>query len=103
MYLSVLRYRTRASIDSKARTADNLHMKALARMQPGFVSFKTYHAEDGEVAAVSQWTSQTAVDSWSSNADHDALVKRGRSAYYEYYTLFSCFETSVFNFDRNNP
>ena len=46
------RNRKRADIDMAAYQADAAHMEAMAARQPGYLSFKTYTADDGEVIAV---------------------------------------------------
>ena len=48
MYLVVFRNRKRADIDAGAYSADAQAMAALATTQPGFLSFKSYTAEDGD-------------------------------------------------------
>ena len=50
MFQVVFRNRKRADIDGAAYGADADRMEALARAQAGFVSFKSYTADDGEVA-----------------------------------------------------
>ena len=49
MFLVVFRNRKRAGLDQAAYGADAARMEELARAQPGFLSFKSYVAEDGEV------------------------------------------------------
>ena len=55
MFLVVFRNRKRADIDGAAYAADAARMEELAREQPGFLSFKSYTADDGEVVAISEW------------------------------------------------
>ena len=103
MYLVVFRNRKHTDIDADAYAADAERMEALARMQPGFLSFKSYEAEDGEVVAISEWASEAAVHAWGSHPEHTAIQQRGRSEYYEEFTLFSCIEPSVHQFARTEP
>ena len=100
MYLVIFRNRKRAGIDAATYAADAARMEALARAQPGFVSFKSYQAEDGEVVAISEWASEAAVHAWGSHADHAAIQQRGRAAYYEEYTMFACESPRIRQFDR---
>jgi heme-degrading monooxygenase HmoA len=90
MFLVVFRNRKRADIDAAAYAADAARMEELARAQPGFVSFKSYVADDGEVIALSEWESEAAAHAWGSHPDHAVIQQRGRNAYYEDYTLFAC-------------
>lgn len=100
MFLVVFRNRKRAGIDSGAYQADLSRMEQLARAQPGFLSFKCYESEDGEIVAISEWASEAAVHAWGSHPEHAAIQRRGRSEYYEEYTLYSCDQPRVRRFDR---
>lgn len=102
MFLAVFRNRTRADIDAEAYKADLARMETLAGMQPGFISFKCYTADDGEVVAISEWTSEAAVESWGTHPEHDLIIRRGRSKYYQNYTMFACSDPSVRNFHRGD-
>ena len=101
MYLVVFRNRKRADLDAAAYAADAGRMEALARAQPGFVSFKSYVAEDGEVVALSEWASEADARAWGSHPDHVTVQTRGRGQYYRDYTLFACADPRVSRFDRS--
>jgi heme-degrading monooxygenase HmoA len=101
MFFVVFRNRKRPDIDGDAYAADAARMEALARSQPGFVSFKSYVADDGEVVAISEWASEAAVHAWGSHPDHAAIQRRGRDSYYEDYTLFACNGPRVRRFERS--
>ncbi|EGD60071.1 hypothetical protein Y88_1945 [Novosphingobium nitrogenifigens DSM 19370] len=89
MYLVVFRNRKRADIDSAAYAADADRMDELARAQPGFLSFKSYVADDGEVIALSEWADEAAALAWRRVAEHAEVQAKGRRDYYESYTLFA--------------
>ena len=99
MHLVVFRNRKRADLDEAAYQADAARMEALAASQPGFVSFKSYLAADGEVVAISEWENEGAALSWGRHADHAAVQARGRDHYYASYTLFSCPAPRVHHFE----
>ena len=101
MHLVVFRNRKRPGLDAAAYEADAARMEALARAQPGFISFKSYAAGDGEVVALSEWDSEEAARAWRSHPDHAAVQARGRSGYYAEYTLFSCENPRIHRFERN--
>ena len=101
MHLIVFRNRKRPDMDAAAYQADSERMEEAARAQPGFVSFKSYAADDGEVIAVSEWESEEAARAWGRNPDHATVQGRGRSDYYAEYTLFSCPEPRIHRFERN--
>ena len=102
MFLVVFRNRKRADIDAAAYGAEAALMEAMAREQPGFLSFKSYLADDGEVVALSEWEDENAALAWRRVAEHSAAQSRGRSEYYEEYTLFACMHPRVHRFSRKD-
>ena len=103
MYLVVFRNRKRADIDQAAYEKEAGTMEALAREQPGYLSFKSYAADDGEVVAVSEWADEASAQAWGRVAEHRVVQQRGRSAYYDEYTLFACADPRVHRFSRQDP
>ena len=75
-------------------------MEARARAQPGFVSFKSYTAEDGEVVAVSEWADAEAARNWGRQPDHALVQAKGRVEYYQDYTLYTADEPRTHRFAR---
>ena len=100
MFLVVFRNRKRADIDDAAYQADAVRMDALAREQPGYLGFKSYAADDGEVVAISEWASEADARAWGRHAEHAMIQGRGREAYYQDYTLFACAQPRIHHFDR---
>jgi len=102
MFLVVFRNRTRAAIDQAAYDAEADAMQALAAAQPGYLGFKSYAAEDGEVIALSEWEDAAAARAWGRVAEHRAAQQRGRSAYYADYTLFACDNPHIRRFETKD-
>ena len=102
MFLVVFRNRKRADIDQAAYDAEAERMEELARQQPGFISFKSYAADDGEVVAVSEWDDEASALAWRLVAEHRTAQQRGRTDYYQEYTLFACAEPRVHRFTRKD-
>ena len=100
MFLVVFRNRKRADIDYPAYETDAERMLELAREQPGYLSFKSYVAEDGEVIALSEWADEASARAWGRLAEHAVVQGRGRAAYYETYTLFACDNPRIHQFSR---
>ena len=98
MFLVVFRNRKRADLDAAAYEADAARMEQLAAAQAGFLSFKSYTAEDGEVIALSEWESEAAALAWRRVAEHASVQARGRAQYYESYTLFACDSPRIHSF-----
>ena len=103
MFLVVFRNRKRGDIDYAAYEADAARMLALAQGQPGFLSFKSYVADDGEVIALSEWADEAAARAWRQVAEHAEVQGRGRAAYYESYTVFACDNPRTHHFPRGAP
>ena len=102
MFLVVFRNRKRADIDQAVYSAEAAQMETMARQQPGFLSFKSYVSDDGEVIALSEWQDEASARAWGQVAEHRAVQARGRSAYYESYTLFACADPRVHQFDAKD-
>ncbi|HEU4652049.1 MAG TPA: antibiotic biosynthesis monooxygenase [Croceibacterium sp.] len=100
MFLVVFRNRKRADIDYAAYEADAARMQQLAEAQPGYLSFKSYVADDGEVIALSEWTDEAAARAWGRVAEHAEVQGRGRAAYYQSYTLFACDNPRIHEFRK---
>ena len=89
MYLVVFRNRKRADLDGAAYAAAATRMEELARAYPGYLSFKSFTADDGEVAAISEWDSEEAARAWGRDAEHAEVQGRGRSEWYAEYSLIA--------------
>lgn len=100
MFLVVFRNRKRDDIDAAAYGEEAERMEAMARRQHGFISFKSYVADDGEVIALSEWEDEDAALAWRRVAEHSAAQSRGRGEFYEDYTLFACKHPRIHRFSR---
>ena len=94
----VFRNRKRADIDGPAYAVDAARMEALAQGQPGYLSFKSYTADDGEVVAISEWADEAAALAWRRVADHAAMQNKGRRTYYQSYSMFAGTPNRVHHF-----
>jgi heme-degrading monooxygenase HmoA len=77
-------------------------MERLAAVQPGYLSFKSYTADDGEVIALSEWRDEDSARAWGRLAEHRLVQQRGRAEYYEDYTLFACADPRIHRFTRKD-
>lgn len=100
MFLVVFRNRKRADIDAAAYAADAAAMEAMAKAQPGYLSFKSYASDDGETIALSEWADEAAARAWGRQAEHAAIQGKGRSEYYSDYTLFASANPRIHRFAR---
>ena len=65
-------------------------LSELARDVPGYVSHKGFVAEDGERVTIVEFASEEALRSWSRHPDHVDAKKKGRSEFYEAYSVQTC-------------
>ena len=100
MFLVVFRNRKRADIDQAAYDLESVRMEQLAREQPGYRSFKSYAADDGETIALSEWDDEAAARGWGRVAEHAVAQANGRERYYASYTLFACPDPRIHRFER---
>ena len=100
MYLVVFRNRKRAAIDLAAYDAESVQMEQIARDQPGYRSFKSYVADDGETIALSEWDDEAAARGWGRVAEHAVAQANGRERYYASYTLYACPDPRTHRFER---
>lgn len=100
MFLVVFRNRKRPDMDAATYAADAARMEELARAQPGYRAFKSYTSDDGEVVALSEWDSAEAARGWGRHVEHSAVQGRGRTDYYDSYTLIACDEPRIHTFKR---
>ena len=98
MFLVVFRNRKRPDIDQAAYDAEAEAMQALAAEQPGYLDFKSFAADDGEVIALSEWQDEASAKAWGRVAEHRAAQARGRATYYAEYTLFACDDPHIRRF-----
>lgn len=102
MYLVVFRNRKRKDIDQARYDAEAARMVELASQQPGFIGFKGYVSDDGEVIALSEWESEAAARDWGRVAEHRMAQANGRSDYYASYTLFGCDNPRIHRFEAKD-
>jgi heme-degrading monooxygenase HmoA len=100
MYLTVFRNRKRADMDAAAYAADAARMEELGAAVPGFISIKTFLADDGEVVTISEWESEAAAKAWGRHPDHAVVQARGKAEYYQSYTLYSVDDARAKHFER---
>lgn len=82
--------RFRDDIDESAYRTDAQRIYALAQSTPGFISIKTYQAEDGERLSAILFETAEQQAAFGELAEHRAAQQRGREAYYQSYRLMVC-------------
>ncbi len=89
MPLTVFRSRLRSDAhDEYAEWA--ARMSALARSMPGYVSQKTFTAEDGERVTLVEFESEETHRDWARHPEHREAQRKGRDAFYQAYRIQIC-------------
>ena len=65
-------------------------MSEIARSMPGYVSHKTFTAEDGERVTIVEFADEASQHAWSTEVRHQQAKKRGRAAFYAEYKIQVC-------------
>lgn len=63
---------------------------ALAKAMPGYVSHKTFTAEDGERVTIVEFESEEAQRAWATHAEHVKAKALGRASFYSEYSIQVC-------------
>jgi len=84
--VTVFRSRRRAGSEQEYERVA-AEMDEHARRAPGFVDIKTFAAEDGEQVSVVTFASAEEQAAWRADARHRAAQDRGRSMFYDEYTI----------------
>jgi heme-degrading monooxygenase HmoA len=65
-------------------------MSALAKTMPGYVSHKSFTAEDGERVTIVEFADEASQRAWAMEARHLEAQRKGRAAFYTEYKLQVC-------------
>ena len=65
-------------------------MSELAAKMPGYISHKTFTAEDGERVTIVEFADARRQEAWRTQMEHREAQKRGRQAFYQEYKLQVC-------------
>ena len=57
---------------------------------PGFISFRYYTSDDGELLAVVGFASAEALAAWRDHPAHRKAQQRGRNNFYTEYEIINC-------------
>ena len=76
------------NIDEYYATAQR--MSEIARSMPGYISHKTFTADDGERVTIVEFADEESQRAWSTNLQHVDAKKQGRADFYTEYKLQVC-------------
>ncbi len=102
MWITVFRNRLRPDAGTDYGEVAT-RMRELARSMPGYSSFKTFTAEDGERVSLVEFDSLEALLAWKNHPEHRAAQQRGRVAYYAEYSVQSAEIAREYRFKLGEP
>lgn len=76
-------------------------MAELAKTMPGYVSQKTFVAEDGERVTLAEFESEEAQRAWKAEPKHRHAQKKGREEFYLEYRIQVCEIKRDYGFSRD--
>lgn len=89
MVITIFRSRLRPEHQEEyAQWATRIH--DIAVTMPGFISIKTYSAEDGERVSIVEFESEETMRVWREQADHRQAQELGRKLFYSEYHIQVC-------------
>ncbi len=89
MILTVFRSRLRPEAEQDYRKMA-ARMSSLAATMPGYVSHKSFAAEDGERVTIVEFESEAAQAAWARHAEHMEAQRAGRRDFYAEYGIQVC-------------
>ena len=60
-------------------------VRSLAEAMPGFISFKSFSAEDGERVSIIEFESEETLRAWREHPEHRQAQALGRDSFYSEY------------------
>jgi heme-degrading monooxygenase HmoA len=88
MILTIFRSRLRPDAEEYPKMAQR--MEELARSMPGYVSHKSFSAEDGERLTLVTFDTEEAQDTWRRHPEHLEAQRAGRDIFYSEYHIQVC-------------
>lgn len=82
------------------RTFDR--MREVVATIPGFISYKSYEAEDGEELEVARFESEEALQTWRSFPEHVEAQQPGRDEFIDEYCVQVCVPIRHYRFTRGS-
>ena len=89
MIVTVFRTRLNSGVDAEYSLVAE-RMSALARTMPGYISHKTFTAEDGERVTLVEFESMEGQSAWRRNGEHTEAMRMGRETFYSELKIQVC-------------
>ena len=89
MIVTVFRSRLNPDVDDEYMEVAT-RMNELAKTMPGYISHKSFTAEDGERVTIVEFESMEGQLEWRKNAEHSEAMRMGRTAFYDEFKIQVC-------------
>lgn len=91
MFVSKIRFRSRLNPDVDEEYCEVAKkMSSLAQTIPGYISHKSFTADDGERVTIVEFESIEGQNVWRKNAEHGVAMGLGRSKFYDEFKIQVC-------------
>lgn len=96
MIVTVFRSRLNPQLDNGSAQDENDYsqmasrMNELAKTMPGYISHKSFSADDGERVTIVEFESMEGQKEWRRNAEHAQAMRAGKERFYSEYKIQVC-------------
>lgn len=99
MVITIFRSRLRPeNIGEYEQWAERIH--SIAVTMPGFISIKTFTADDGERVSIVEFESEETMLAWRNQPDHKQAQELGRKLFYSEYRIQVCQPVRDYSFPK---
>lgn len=103
MVVVLIRTQLRPDADVAAYDRIDARMFELVQTIPGFVSVRSYRADDGDQISLTRFESADALRVWREHPEHREAQRRGRDEFLAAYDVEVCEVTRSYDFGRAAP
>ncbi len=89
MIVTVFRSRLNPETETEYKNVA-MRMAELSKTMPGYVSHKTFFADDGERVTIVEFESEDDMDVWSKHPEHLEAKKAGRELFFTEFKIHVC-------------
>jgi heme-degrading monooxygenase HmoA len=96
-------FRSRLRLEHEKEYAEwAARMHDIAIKMPGFISIKTFGAEDGERVTIVEFESEETMRIWREQPDHRQAQELGRKLFYSEYRIQVCQPIRDYSFPKKS-
>lgn len=103
MVIVLIRTQLRPDADVAAHDRLDARMFELVQTIPGFLSARSYRADDGDQISLIRFASADALRAWRDHPEHREAQRRGRDEFFAVYDVEVCEVARSYAFGRAAP